>query len=315
MILGSYDGIVSIGEFRNVWQALRTNELCGCSAPVSLCKFWTAVGARAYGGWETIDIDAMINADDKFARHRSIPRHIVLRRLLRDTSDLGAYREALGRLYDAIQEISGSRIIVDSTKRASYAYVLRDVPGIDLRVVHLVRDSRGVAFSNAKAQIIRPELEHPASAEPVYMSAQPLWRTAIDWEVKNLLFYPLVRPSKRRRVKYEDLVAHPSEELSAIVEFAGADRDEHGSWDAATCSFESLPHHTLGGNPVRFRRGRVRLEPDDEWKFKMSRGQKALVSTITFPLLLAYGYPILARRNQTSGCTHHMRTLARRHKA
>jgi hypothetical protein len=129
------------------------------------------------------------------------------------------------------------------------------------------------------------------------MPVQPLWRTAIDWEVKNLLFYPLVRASNRRRVKYEDFIAHPNEELRAILDFAGAERCEQGSWDKATRSFESLPHHTLGGNPVRFKRGRVRLEPDEEWKFKMSRGQKALVSAMTFPLLLAYGYPMLADRN------------------
>jgi hypothetical protein len=34
----------------------------------------------------------------------------------------------------------------------------------------------------------------------------------------------------------------------------------------------------------------VRLEPDDEWKIKMSSGEKTLVTAITFPLLLAQGY-------------------------
>ena len=119
------------------------------------CKFWAVVGECAYGGWEAIDVDAMISAYEKCARHRSVPRHIVLRSRF-EGSDVNAYRQTIGRLYDAIRPVSGSRIIVDSTKRASYAYVLRDVPGIDLRVVHLVRDSRGVAYSNAKAQVILP---------------------------------------------------------------------------------------------------------------------------------------------------------------
>jgi hypothetical protein len=39
----------------------------------------------------------------------------------------------------------------------------------------------------------------------------------------------------------------------------------------------------------------VRLEPDDEWKIKMSSGEKTLVTAITFPLLLAHGYVSLAR--------------------
>jgi len=102
-------------------------------------------------------------------------------------------------------------------------------------------------------------------------------------------------------VKYENLIAHPSEELNAILEYAGAEPHENGSWDKATHSFDSLPHHTLSGNPVRFRRGRVRLELDDEWKVEMSRGQKALVSAITFPLLITYGYPMVAGRKQKFG--------------
>ena len=99
---------------------------------------------------------------------------------------------------------------MDSTKDPSYAYVLRDVPGIDLRVINLVRDSRGVAYSNAKPQIIRPELAHNPSTKPVYMPTWPLWRTAVSWEVKNLLFYLLIRAPERRLVKYESLVACPS---------------------------------------------------------------------------------------------------------
>jgi hypothetical protein len=292
-ILGSYEGIVSIGELRTVWRALRTKQLCGCGDPISLCPFWTAVGNRAYGGWASLDIDAMLSADQRLARHRAVARHIV-RGARGAGSDLTEHRETLGRLYEAIGVVSGCRVVVDSTKDPSYAYVLRGVPGIDLRVVNLVRDSRGVAYSNAKPQIARPELAQNPSGEPPYMPTWPLWRTAVSWEFKNLLFYLLVRASDRRLVKYENIVARPAAELSAIRGFAGAEWCDDGSWDEQTHTFELLPHHTLGGNPVRFGRGRVRLELDDEWKVKMSGGEKTLVTAITFPLLLAYGYVSLA---------------------
>jgi hypothetical protein len=288
-ILGSYEGFVSIGELRTVWRALKTQQLCGCGDPIFLCPFWTAVGNRAYGGWASLDIDAMLSADQRLVRHRGVARHIG-RGPRRVGADLATHRETLGRLYEAIAVVSGCRIIVDSTKDPSYAYVLRGVPGIDLRVVNLVRDSRGVAYSNAKPEIVRPELAQSPRGELPYMPTWPLWRTAVSWEVKNLLFYLLVRASERRLVKYEDIVARPAEELSAIRGFAGADGRDDGSWDEETRTFEILPHHTLGGNPVRFGRGRVRLESDDEWKSKMSGGEKRLVTAITLPMLLAYGY-------------------------
>ena len=209
--------------------------------------------------------------------------------------------------------MSGSRIIVDSTKHASYAFVLRDVPGLSLRLIHLVRDSRGVAYSNTKARVLKPEIAQQPGVERPYMPTQPPWRTAIDWEIKNLLFYLLVDSGKRRRVKYENLMSRPSEELKAIAHFAGIDQPCEGTWDAATRTFTSLPLHTLGGNPVRFRRGRVRLELDEEWKSKMSRRQKALVSVLTYPLLLAYGYRTCATEGE--GRTCRITSSARQRKA
>jgi hypothetical protein len=285
-ILGSYEGIVSIGEFRIVWEAMKNDELCGCGEPVSRCEFWGAVFERALGN-RPVDLDAMLGADARYARHRSIPS-LFFGRSRVDDPRLDAYRVVLGRLYDAICVVAGCEIVVDSTKRASYAYLLRDVPGIDLRVVHLVRDSRGVAYSGAKTRIQRPEVRM-ASGE-AYMSSQPVWRTAVDWQLKNLLFYTLVPRAKRRLVKYERLVSDPSSELAEILRLAGAEPGRRGAWDATERSFEWAPHHTLGGNPVRFRRGNVRLEPDLEWKTCMKRAQKLVVSAITFPLLVAYGY-------------------------
>jgi len=52
----------------------------------------------------------------------------------------------------------------------------------------------------------------------------------------------------------------------------------------------SLPFHTLGGNRVRFERGRINLRADNEWRSKMTFSQKLIVGALTFPLLVAYGY-------------------------
>src|SRR3712207_8630396 len=46
--------------------------------------------------------------------------------------------------------VSGKPVIVDSSKSPARALALGMVPGIDLYVVHLVRDGRGVATSLRK---------------------------------------------------------------------------------------------------------------------------------------------------------------------
>ena len=43
-------------------------------------------------------------------------------------------------------------------------------------------------------------------------------------------------------------------------------------------------------HPVRFRTGTVELRPDEERKAKMSGADKNLVTALTAPLLLKYGY-------------------------
>ena len=290
-ILGSYPDIVTIGEFRLVWQALKRNLLCGCGTPVLACPFWSQVGDVAFGGWNSFDINKMMRADDRYVRHYYIPRHIALRSR-RDSADLRDFRQALGRLYRAIGQVSGARIIVDSTKRASYAFVLHDVPEVDLRLVHLVRDSRGVAYSNTKADVVRPEFADDPDVTALHMPTQPYWRTALDWEVKNLLFYLIVDRSYRCRVTYEAFMANPAEQLNRILALVDAPRPGGHSWDSKERSYDSIAFHTLGGNPVRFRRGTVSLSADTDWQTKMTSRQKLLVSTLTLPLLLAYGYPI-----------------------
>src|ERR1019366_1995765 len=51
------------------------------------------------------------------------------------------------RLYRAIRQVAGKSVVVDSSREASQALVLARIPDIDLKVLHLVRDSRAVAFS------------------------------------------------------------------------------------------------------------------------------------------------------------------------
>jgi hypothetical protein len=53
-------------------------------------------------------------------------------------------------------------------------------------------------------------------------------------------------------------------------------------------------NHTVSGNPSRFQTGSIELRLDGEWKEKMKRSDKAIVTILTWPLLLRYGY--LGRR-------------------
>src|SRR4029077_18987486 len=60
---------------------------------------------------------------------------------------LREYAEVAGRLYRAIAAATGARVIVDTSKRTGDAALLRCLPGVGPRVLHVVRDPRAVAYS------------------------------------------------------------------------------------------------------------------------------------------------------------------------
>src|ERR1019366_6712916 len=116
---------------------------------------------------------AMLNMHRLLARERYTPLLMLLNRVPAEL--LGgklrrAYEDALSRLYSAIREVAGKSVVVDSSREASQALVLARIPSIDLRVLHLVRDSRAVAFSYSRRKAQFRADNAPQHHKPVLTS-------------------------------------------------------------------------------------------------------------------------------------------------
>jgi len=286
-ILGQIEGLWSVGEIVHIWRrGLGSNQLCGCGQPFRECPFWSAVGDIAYGGWDSVEAGRLVELQHAVDRNRYIPFMIVpwlapaYRRRMR------TYQELLSRLYRGIAEASGGNIVVDSAKHASYAFLLRGVPGIDLRVIHLVRDARGVAHSWTK-EIRKPEVTSEIEYMPRYHPA----RMALRWVSYNLLFHVLRRthvPSLF--VRYESVVRRPREEIERILRF-GVGHHTHTTLDFIQDDRVFLAStHTVAGNPMRFQQGPLALRVDDRWRQDMDRTLRRTVGALTWPLMRHYGY-------------------------
>src|SRR5215475_6872222 len=148
-LLGELPGVCACGEVVHLWQrGVTANERCGCGLEFSACDFWSQVGKQAFGGWDKLDIARTAHLKHAVDRIRMIPR-LALRAGLtsRFRSDLAEYSQNYVRVYRAIADVSGCDAVVDSSKHASLAFCLSSCPDIDLRVIHVVRDSRAVAYS------------------------------------------------------------------------------------------------------------------------------------------------------------------------
>jgi len=286
--IAQVDGVACVGEVVHLWErGLRDNELCGCGTPFLHCDFWSRVGASAFGGWDTLDVDEIL------ALKASVDRTRFAHRLLSDeiTGDFGSrvrrYGDVLTRLYSAVLEVSGASIVVDASKHASTALVLRATPAIDLRVLHVVRDSPAVAYSWTK-KIPRPE-----AGPDEYMATWSPTQTAMHWTSENALLDRLTRAgTPTQLVRYEDFAADPRATLSELLAFLGRADDTSALSFVDGHSMHLDPSHTVAGNPMRFTSGRVDVVPDTAWAAKFPKSQQRLVAGLTGPIRRRYGYPI-----------------------
>ena len=290
-LLGQLPGVCPLGEVVHLWRRdLRDDERCGCGERFSACGFWQKVGAEAFGGWHNVDPDHVLQLAGAVERTRHIPR-LALRS---PGSDVTRYTEFYARIYRAAAAVSGVSVVVDSSKHSALAYCLRHTPGIDLRVIHVVRDSRGVAYSWTK-QVRRPEADGDEQ-----MARYSPGRTALLWNAHNLFFGLLRRRGVPvQRVRYEDLLREPRATLRSLIRFAGLDEPADLSFLRAAAEGHVAdlgPGHSAAGNPMRFTIGSVPLRPDDAWRRALPRGDRRLVGSLTAPLLMTYGYPLLGGR-------------------
>ena len=285
-ILGEVDGSVSAGEVRFLWErGMREDRTCACGTPFSSCPFWGDVLMRAYGGRDAVDPERMIELLGQGTRARRIPKMIgspARRHAFVDGLDELSYR--LSALYRAIADVSSARVIVDSSKLPTYGMVLDQVPGIDLRVVHLVRDPRATAYSWRRKKAL------PDTRGGGFMQQQGPLKASALWTLWNTAAGAFWRnaPERYLRLRYEDFVREPRRTLDEICAFVG--EEVAGSPFVSDTDVKLTPSHSVAGNPSRFTTGLVTLQPDDEWRTKMRGTDRAVVSAVTWPLLLRHGY-------------------------
>src|SRR5205085_9040571 len=71
--LAELPGVQALGEVNHLWRrSLVDDELCGCGEPFSRCPHWRAVGDRAFGGWDNVDVSAVEAAQSEAMRLRHI---------------------------------------------------------------------------------------------------------------------------------------------------------------------------------------------------------------------------------------------------
>jgi len=286
-MLGELPGTCSLGEVVYMWdRGVRDDERCGCGEAFSACPFWQAVGERAFGGWHKVSLERHFEMRARVDDVRRTPRLLfgAFGRSFRGA--LEEYAETYQAVYEAAREVSDAELIVDSSKITSLVYCLRRLPDLDLRLLHLIRDSRAVAYSWTKV-VRRPEVVNGDA----YMHRLTPTQLAFLWNLHNtLLGLPRLAGTPTCTLRYEDFAREPEAVLQRVAEFAGLplSPDDLGFLEPGAVHLSTS--HQVAGNPVRFATGRVEIRTDDAWRSKLTARHRRRVATLTAPVSLAFGY-------------------------
>mgnify|MGYP001821738149 CR=1 FL=1 len=291
-VLGQLDGYVAVGEIREIWRrGILGNWRCGCDTPFHGCEFWNEVIGAAYGGAAGLDATRLAALTEQL-RVKDLPATLIpsLRnRILLQLDDL---LRALEKLFVAIHDVTGSSVIVDSSKNPSFGYLLHAIPRLDVFDLHLVRHPAAVAFSWQR----RKDFESGRK-----MPRQRPAKSAAQWMGRNVGVERFIRPGSRHfaGLRYEDFIAEPVRWLDAITQWLGESAPAHAVLDGNAVELTE-PGHSVFGNQTRFHSGTVQLRRDDRWIAQMEARDVREVALITWPLLAKYRYalrPPIARSN------------------
>jgi len=282
-LLGPASSAIGVGELAKLpHSGWIDGEYCACGLTVNCCPLWSEireVWCRKTGA-EVHDL-----AQVQLAVERS--RHLYRLVFGAGRNHFAEYGRLVGGVYDAIAEVSGAEIIIDASKNPLRALALNRIPTIDLRLIHLVRDVRGVAWSLMK----RFAKDARSGVHQSIAGQSPLGSTA-QWSLVNLMAewaMSAMPHESRMRLRYEDLISRPASILDNLGQIADLEvREAVAKIDSsATITFG----HMVAGNRVRMSPGES-IKPDLEWRQVMDASVQRKLWIAAWPLMRRYGYAL-----------------------
>jgi hypothetical protein len=277
--LAQIKGFSTVGEVSFVWgRGVRKNRFCGCGRRFNKCKFWRRVFRKAYGKVEKPESKVMEEILKTISRYK-IP--IILKK---KTPKIAWAISYLDRLYSSISEVENCDVIIDSSKWPSHGVLLSQLPSIELYVINIVRDPRAVAYS-----WLRKKKYEPFNKSNLYIKRQNVLKGTFEWIVWNAVCELLKGKMGNNYLflRYEDFVEDPFDSVKKILKLVG---EESKGVPLKNRTVNLGKNHSISGNPVRFKRGEVEIKLDDEWKYKLKKIDKFIVTVFTLPFIYYYGY-------------------------
>jgi len=276
-LLGEIKGIFNIGEAaRYLFARFHPRDLpCGCKKNVANCSFWRDIVS-------IVPSEEVKSFAKKFMRIRNYPYMIFPFKSKNFRYQLDTLIQELELVYSMVVSKSACQIIVDSSKTPDFAWVLKRSPKLEVYIVHLIRDPRGVVYSWSKKKD--------------YLYPQSLGRVSLGWLVTNLMVeYLKTKDGKYCQIYYEDLVQNPKEVIKKVLNFVGL---KNRNLNFINDFYANLrPQHLLASNPDKLYASNRVFIKSKPWRISLIK--RIFVLALTWPLFIKYyTLPILSLKQR-----------------
>lgn len=282
MLLGAHPAVWTMGEVQLMpLDAAHNIQPCGCGRSVATCSFWSLFASKVQNSESKFPVEyfRLPNRAGKVLRGNLLQdlwRSRISRRWLSAVAEYGSENYKLISLVKqkAAERRSGDiRWLIDASKDAYRLFWLAESRLFDIRVIHLVKDSRAFVYS----MVCKNEAA----------SWSRILRYSARWCVENLIAARVCNngfPSNHvKLVRYENLAENPKETMSEI--FQWLDLDDAGDFMSG---FRENENHGISGNASRLETKPFTL--DEKWKHNMPAAQAWFVRVSTLPIMRHFGY-------------------------
>ncbi len=302
MLIAAHPELRTVGELKAIHLGEKESYLCSCRSRLLECDFWQKIHAKmqAYGiNFDVFDAGTDIRSGaTKYTKFllsplvRSKPVEFIRDFLLflsptwrRQYKLIQEKNESLIR---AIQETTGATHVVDSSKIGIRLKYLLKNKNIDIKVIWVVRDGRGVslAYSNPSEYAdAKDPLLRGGGAGRTQEQAREIVKGAHEWKRCNeeaSSLTKLLGDGQWIQVKYEDLCNSTENTLKRVYQFIDVDPNK------LRLDFKSVDHHVLGNGMRLDSTEEIKL--DDRWTEELSDDELSQFDEIAGDLNRSFGY-------------------------
>ncbi len=244
-ILHSSPGVSALGELHCLWRLPQATITCSCGSSFPADTLWQEILAQAR--FDTSTIADLRRLESRVCRSGFIARHRFSLESLGADPDVQDFLALQFRLFEATTKVTGSPVLVDSSKAGPRAWILACDPRVTL--VHLYRDPADVMAS------WRSNKFDPGMGRA--MKRMPIGSAALDWWKVEQLMRRLERVCPVARIDYRALCDAPRSAVAAALAELGLSNEP--AWLSANQIEPGNDYHSLNGNPDRFSKSVIEI--------------------------------------------------------